>query len=65
MIKGPHLQLRWNLPLFHNFKLFNIEASIGPHPAIQEEVAELLAKGAIEPLMGGTGFYSNILVVPM
>ena len=34
------------------------------HPIIQKEVDELLAKGAIEPLMGGAGFYSNIFAVP-
>ena len=34
------------------------------HPIIQEELDELLAKVAIEPLTGGTGFYSNVFVVP-
>ena len=30
------------------------------HPIIQEQVDELLAKGAIEPLMGSTRFYSYV-----
>ena len=31
---------------------------------IQKEVGELLAKGAIEPSLGGAGFYSSVFVVP-
>ena len=34
------------------------------NPVIQKEVDELLAKGAIEPSSGGTGFYSSVFVVP-
>ena len=34
------------------------------HPIIQQEVDDLLTKGAIEPSMGGTAFYSNAFVVP-
>ena len=34
------------------------------HPTIQEEVDELLAKEAVEPLIGGASFYSNVFVVP-
>ena len=31
---------------------------------IQRKVDELLAKGAVEPSSGGTGFYSSMFVVP-
>ena len=34
-------------------------------PIIHKEVNELLAKGTIEPLTAGPGFYSKIFVVPM
>ena len=34
------------------------------HPIIQNEVDELLAKGATEPFSGGAGFYSSMFVVP-
>ena len=34
------------------------------HPVIQKEVDELLAKGAIEPSSGGTGFYFSMFLVP-
>ena len=55
-------QLMGHQPLFHNFKWFNIKAALAHHPIIQNEVDELLAKVTSEPLMGGTGFYSNVLV---
>ena len=31
------------------------------HPIIQKDINELLAKGAIKPLMAGAGLYSNII----
>ena len=48
----------------HNFKQFNIKAAAAHHPIIQQELDELLAKGAIEPSSGSAGFYSNVFVVP-
>ena len=49
MVKGDHLQLRSFLPVFHNFKWFNIKAAMDHQPVIQKEVDELIAKGATEP----------------
>ena len=63
-VKGHHLQPRWHPPLFWNFKWFNIKAAMAHHPIIQKEVNELSAKGATEPLTGGTGFHSNVCVAP-
>ena len=34
------------------------------HLIIQKEVDKLLAMGAIEPLAGDSGFYSNVFVLP-
>ena len=34
------------------------------HPIIQEEIDELLSKGATEPSSGGAGFYSSVFLVP-
>ena len=56
MVKGHHLLLRWHLLLFHIFQLFYIKAAKAHYPIIQKEEDELLAKDAIEPLMGGPGF---------
>ena len=64
MVQGHHLQLRSHPPLFCDFWCFNIKAAAAHHPVIQKEVDELLAKGAIEPSSGGTGFYSSMFVVP-
>ena len=64
MVWGHHLQLRFHPPLFHDFQPFNVKAAAAHHPVIQKEVDELLAKGAIEPSSGGTGFCSSVLVVP-
>ena len=64
MVKGHHLLLRSHSPLFCNFKWFSIKAAAAHHPIIQKEVDELLAMGAIEPLSGGAGVYSNVFVVP-
>ena len=64
MVKGHHLQLWCHPPLFHNFKWFNIKAARAYHPFIPKELVELLAKGAIEPLTGGAGFYWNVFLVP-
>ena len=64
MVWGHHLQLRSHPPLFHNFWHFNVKVSAAHHPVIQKEVDELLAKGAIEPSLGGAGFYSSVCVVP-
>ena len=60
-VKGHHLQLRYHHPSSHNFKWLNIKPAMGNHPIIQKEVDELLAKGAIEPLMGVTVLYLNYL----
>ena len=59
MVWGHHLQLRSQPPLFCDFQHFNVKAAV-----IQEEVDELLAKGAIEPSSSGTGLYSSMFVVP-
>ena len=64
MVWGHHLQLRSHPPLFHHFQCFNVKAAAAHHPVIQKEVDELLAKGAIEPSLGGAGFYSSMFVVP-
>ena len=59
MVKGHNLQLRYDPPLFHNFRQFNIKASPAHHFIIQKEMDELLAKGAIEQSTGGAGFSSQ------
>ena len=64
LVKGHHLQLRCHPQLFHNFRQFNIKAAQAHHPIIQKEVDEQLAKDAIELSVGGSGFCSNIFVVP-
>ena len=64
MVWGHHLQLRFCPSLFHDFWHFNVKAAAAHHPVIQEEVDELLAKGAIEPSSEGAGFYSSVFVVP-
>ena len=64
LVKGHNLQIRCSLPLFCNFQQFNIKADIAYHTIIWKKVEELLAKGAIEPLTGGAGLYSNIFLVP-
>ena len=64
MVQGHHLQLRSRPPLFCNFWHFNVKVPAAHHSVIQEEVDELLAKGAIEPSSGGAGFYSSVFVVP-
>ena len=64
MVWGHHLQLRSHPPLFCDFRHFNVKVAAAHHPIIQNEVDELLAKGAIEPSSGGGGFYSIVFVVP-
>ena len=64
MVWGHHLQLRFHPPLFCDFPHSNVKAAAVHHPVIQKEVDELLAKGAIEPSSGGTGFYCSVFVVP-
>ena len=64
MVIGHHLQLQKWPQVLCNFKLFNIKGAATHCPIIQENVQELLAKGAIEPSSGGPGFYSNVFVVP-
>ena len=55
----------WCWPLlFHNFRLFNIKATVAYHPIIQKEMDDLLAKGSIEASTGGAVFYSNVFVAP-
>ena len=44
--------------------IWKFKSAAGHHPITQEEVDELLAKGATEPLTGGAGFQSNAFVVP-
>ena len=64
VVWGYNLQLRSHSPLFHNFWQFNVKAAVAHHTIIQKEVHELLAKGAMEPFLGGAGFYSSVFVVP-
>ena len=64
MVWGHHLQLRSHPPLFCNFWHFNVKVPAAHHPVIQKEVDELLAKGVIEPSLGGASFYSSVFVVP-
>ena len=52
MVKGWQLQLRCCSPLFYNFRQFNVKTTHPNHP-INQEMGELLAKGAIEPCTGG------------
>ena len=63
MDRDHHLQLMCHSLHFHNFKWVNIKVATVHHP-ITQEVDELLAKGVIEPLSGGAGFYSNVFIVP-
>ena len=65
MVEGHHLQPRHYLPLFHNFKWFNMKAAAAQHSVIQKKLERLLVKDAIEPSTGGAGFKSNIFIVPM
>ena len=64
MVRSHHLQLRSHPALFCDFQHFNVKVAAAHHPVIQKEVDELLAKGAIEPSSGGSGFYSSMFVVP-
>ena len=64
MVWGHHLQLRSHPALFCYFWQFNVKVAAAHHPVIQREVDELLAKGAVEPSLGGAGFYCSMFVVP-
>ena len=64
MVWGHLLQLRSHPSLFLDFWHFNVKVVAAHHPVILREVDELLAKGAIEPSLGGAGFYSSMFVVP-
>ena len=64
MVWGHHLQLWSHPPLFSNFRQFNFKVAATPHPIIQKEVDELLAKGATELSSGGAGVYSRVFVLP-
>ena len=64
MVKGHLMQLKWHPPLFCKFKHFNIKGTMVHHPVIKKGVNELLAKGPIEQLTGGAGFYLKILYGP-
>ena len=64
MGQGHHLQLKYHLLLFHNFRWLNMKASLAHHPVTQKDVAELLGKGTIDPSTGGPGFYSHLHMVP-
>ena len=64
MVWGHHLQLSSCPSFFCDFQHFNVKVAATHHPVIQKEVDELLTKGAIEPSLGGTGFYSSVFVVP-
>ena len=63
MVKGHHLQLQAG-PLFCHFQLFNVKVTSAHYSVIQKEGQELLAKKAVEPSTAGSGFYSNVFVVP-
>ena len=52
------------MPQVHYFRWFYIKGALAHYHIIQKEVDELLAKGAIEPLDGGSGFNLDIFVVP-
>ena len=54
LVNGHHLQLRC--------RQFVIKATPAHHSIIEEEVDELLAKGATKPSTWGAGFYSKIFV---
>ena len=62
MVKGLHLQLCCYPLLWVNVKWFNIKAAAAHHPFIQNEVDELLGRGAIASSTGAAGFYSNVFV---
>ena len=64
MVQDHYHQLRSHPRLFCNFQQFNVKVAAAHHPFIQKEVDELLAKEAIEPSSGGTGFYSSLFVIP-
>ena len=64
MLEGHHLQHRCSPPLFCNFKQFDTKTIVAHHPVIKKEVDGLLVKGVIEPLTAGSGFYSNVFVIP-
>ena len=55
MVKGHHLQLRCCLSLLQNYIWFNIQAYVAPHPVIQQEADDLLAKDTTEPFTDGAG----------
>ena len=63
MVWGQDLQHKSHPPLFHDFLQFNVKVAAAHHPLISEGVDEPLAKGAVEPSLGGAGFYSSRFVV--
>ena len=64
MVMGQHFQVMCCPLLLYDFRQFNIKGTPAHHSIFQEEVDELLTKGAIDPSSGGAGFYSNLFVVP-
>ena len=60
VVKGYHPQFRYYPKFYENFTWFNIAAAMAHHPNIQKEIDELSAKGFIEPLMVGAGFYLTL-----
>ena len=64
MGQGHHLKLRSCPPLFYDLQQFNVKAVAAHLPIIQKEVDEPHAKGTVESLSSGAGFYSSVFVVP-
>ena len=63
-MKGHYLQHSCHLPLFHNLRWFDIQATPAHHSIVQKEVDELLTKGSVGLSTVGAGFCPNIFVVP-
>ena len=64
MVKGHHFRLTCYPLLFHTFKRFNIKATTGHHSVSQKDKDEVLAKDAIDPLVGGAGYTQISLQFP-
>ena len=56
MAKDHTVCLKCHPLLFPRFQWFNIKAALAHYSVNQNEVDELLAKGAIEPCIGGAYF---------
>ena len=63
-VQGHHPHFRSCPALFHNFWQFIVKVAAAHHPTTQNEVNELLSKGAVEPCSAGAGFCSSVFVIP-